>query len=283
MLSDSLLLGSLIGAYFTFSKLSFSNIECPEHLKPKNTKDRRTKDYFDYYGNYLSMVHAYSSLLLTAYVLLTEEFAFNAPSTFAMKVAIYNSLAYFTSDLIISVFYGYMTAPLALHHVGSIVCTLTVFIAQTGGYETAVGIFLAELSNPCNLTREVLKHFKKDKTQLYGLMSAGFIATFVIARFFVIPVFLVSLYPSNSLLIIKFMFATVWFVSWHWLFIIFNFGLKAIKDGVDAEGKADKTHPIYKIYGVASKLRKNKAFLASYYLGTAWLSFGTLYLAHGKA
>jgi hypothetical protein len=283
MLSDSLLLGSLLGVYFTFSKLSFSNIECPEHLQPKNTKDRRTKEYFDYYGNYLSMVHAYSSLLLTAYVLLTEEFVFNAPSTFAMKVAIYNSLAYFTSDLIISIYYGYMNAPLALHHVGSIVCTLTVFIAQAGGHETAVGIFLAELSNPCNLTREVLKYFKKDKTQLYGLMSVGFIASFVIARFVIIPLFLVQLYPSNSLLIIKFMFATVWFVSWHWLFIIVNFGLKAIKDAKDAEGKNDKNATIYKVYAIVSKLRKNKAFLASYYLGTTWLSFGTLYLAHGKA
>jgi hypothetical protein len=280
MLADSLLLGSLTALYFAVSKLSFAYIPCPEQLQPKNTKGKRTKEYFDYYGNYISMVHAYSSLLLTAYVLLAEEFAFNAPSTPAMKVAIYNSLAYFSSDMIISIVYGYMSAPLALHHIGSILCTGTVFFVQAGGSEVALGIFLAELSNPCNLTREVLKYFKKDKTQLYQLMCVGFIGTFVIARFFIIPLFLAKLYPSSSLLAIKFMFALVWFVSWHWLFIIVNFGIKAAKDSLDA---SVKTSPILTASAIMSKLRKNKVFLASYYLGTAWLSFGTLYLAHGKA
>jgi hypothetical protein len=279
-LADSLLLGALTSAYFLVPQLAFRYVPCPEHLKPKNNKDRRTKDYFDYYGNYISMVHAYSSLLLTAYVLLTEEFAFGAVSSFSMKVAIYNSLAYFLADTIVSLYYGYFNAPLALHHVGSIICTGTVFVTGTCGSETALGIFLAELSNPCNLTREVLKHFKKDKTELYGLMSAGFVGAFVIARFFIIPFVLVKLYPSNSLLVAKLMFALVWFVSWHWLFIIINFGIKAVKDAHEKEGKVN---PWAKPYAFFSKLRKNKAFLASYYIGTAWLSFGTLYLSHGNA
>jgi hypothetical protein len=282
MIADSVLLGSLLAVYTAVSRISFAYVPCPEHLQPKNTKGKRTKEYFDYYGNYISMFHAVSSLLLTAFVLVTEDFAFNAPSTFMMKVAIYNSLAYFSSDMIISIYYGYMSVALGLHHIGSIICTATVFFAQAGGAEVAVGILLAESSNPCNLTREILKHFKKDKTVLYLLMSVGFIGAFVIARFVILPLFLVNFYPSNSLLLIKIMFGFVWFVSFHWLFIIVNFGIKALKDALDGDNKSGKASVWNTAYVLVSKLRKNKPFLAAYYAATAWLSFGTLYLAHGN-
>jgi hypothetical protein len=283
MQADYLLLGSLVALYTTISRLSFAYIPCPEHLKPKNNKDKKTKEYFDYYGNYISMYHAISSLLLTAFVLVTEDFAYNAPTTFIMKVAIYNSLAYFTSDMFISIYFGYMSVPLALHHIGSIICTATVFYTQTGGAEVAVGILLAESSNPCNLTRELLKHFNKDKSSLYLLMSAGFISSFVIARFFILPIFLVKFYPSNSLLLIKIMFGFVWFVSWHWLFIIVNFGIKALRDAFAGDNKSGKPNVWDVAYALISKIRKNKPFMAAYYAGTAFLSFGTLYLAHGKS
>jgi len=283
MEADFLLLGALIAPYLVMSQLSFKYIPCPEHLKPANNKDKRTREYFDYYGNFFPFFHAVSSVILSALVLCIEGMSYNAPTTPFMKVVIYNSLAYFISDMIIAIYYGYMSGALFCHHIGSILAMATVFITQAGGAEVAVGILLAESSNPCNLSREILKHWKQEKTQLYFLMSVGFILFFVGARFFVFPFYMIALYPSPSHIAIKLMIAFVWFVSWHWLFIIVNFGVKALKDAFDGDGKSGKPNVWRTPYAVLGKLRKNKPFLAAYYLSTAWLSFGTLYLAHGKS
>jgi len=196
----------------------------------------------------------------------------NATSTRAAILA-------FIHDTIASTLLGYLTGAMAFHHLASFLVTFSVFYLQSCGSEVATGIFLAELSNPCNLTREILKHFKLDKTKLYMFLSFGFAGIFAIARFVILPFFLAALYPAPTHLAVKIMAGLIWFVSWHWLFIIFGFALKAIKEAT-ANGKPNGWTTAYAAF---SKARKNKVFLASYYLGAAWLSFGTIYLAHGKA
>jgi hypothetical protein len=282
MLADFLLLTPLVVLYMAVSRISFAKIPCPEHLQPKNNKDKKTTEYFDYYGNYISMFHAITSLILSAYALSMEGLTWGSTTTWTMKVMSYNSLAYFISDTILSIIYGYLTPSMAIHHIASIICSGTVFYTQSCGAENALGLLIGESSNPFNLYREILKHQKKEKTSLYLQMSAGFVATFVIARFIVAPFYLFDLYAAPTAFPIKFMIALVWFVSWHWLFMIINFGMKAVKDALGGDVKAGKANGWNTAYALISKLRKNKPFMTSYYLGAAWLSFGTLYLAHGK-
>jgi len=77
------------------------------------------------------------------------------------------------------------------------------------------------------------------------------------------------------------MIALVWFVSWHWLFVIFNFAVKEIKVFSESNQKKNDRNNIWgSLYLVLSSLRKNKTFLIAFYVGAAWLSFGTLYLSH---
>jgi len=114
-------------------------------------------------------------------------------------------------------------------------------------------------------------------------MSIGFILTFVGCRFIVAPFYIAELYAAPTLISFKLMIALVWFVSFHWLFMIINFGVKALRDALEGDAKSGKSGAFTTAYAILTKLRKNKAFMTSYYLGTAWLSFGTLYLAHSKA
>jgi hypothetical protein len=283
LLSDCLLIAPLVGLYVIISRLSFAKIPCPEHLQPKNNKDKKTKDYFDYYGNYISMFHAITSLALSAYALSTEGLIFGIQTTLIMKLVAYNSMGYFIADTILSIYYGYLNPAMAVHHIASIICAGTVFYTQSCGAEQALGLLIGESSNPCNLYREILKHQKKDNSKLYFQMSAGFVATFVIARFVIAPFYLTQLYAAPTAFPIKFMIALVWFVSWHWLFIIINFGIKALRDALGEDPKSGKSNAFNSAYALISKVRKNKPFMTSYYIGAAWLSFGTLYLAHWKA
>jgi hypothetical protein len=283
-INDYLVLGALIGIYIKTSGVIMQKVACPEHLQPKNTKGKRTKDYFDYYGNYFSMVHAITSLIFSVYALSQEGLTFGTPvKSWTMKIVAYNSLAYFISDTILASIYGYLDAAMIVHHVASVICSATVFFSQSCGAEQALGLIIGESSNPFNLTREILKHQKKDKSNLYLQMSVGFIVTFVGCRFIIAPFFIAKLYAAPTLFIFKLMIALVWFVSFHWLFMIINFGVKAVRDALEGDAKSGKSGVFTTAYAILSKLRKNKAFMAAYYLGTAWLSFGTLYLAHGSA
>jgi len=228
------------------------------------------------------MVHAISSLIFSVIALYQEGLTFNAPLTnWSVKLACYNSLAYFISDTILALKYGYLDAAMAVHHIASVVVSGTVFLSQSCGAEQALGLIIGESSNPFNLYREILKGQKKDTSKLYLQMSIGFIVTFVGCRFIIAPFYIAQLYAAPTLFPIKIMIALVWFVSYHWLFMIVNFGVKALRDAIEGN-KAAKPGVFTKAYALLSILRKNKAFMTSYYLATGWICFGTLYLAHWK-
>jgi len=281
---DLLLLGGLFVMWVGISRICFAAFACPEHLQPRNNKGKKSKYYYDYYGNYVSICHAVIAMILGGYVILTEGVNFGIENTFIVKVAISNTLAYFIYDTLISEYHRYNTLPMTLHHIGALLCAGSVFIQNSGGSELAFGLLLAESSNPFNLTREILRHWKLESSKRYLNVSLAFASLFIISRFAFFPYFLTYLYPSNTIFMLKITFAFIWFVSWHWLFIIFNFAVKELKNFVQSEDKnSDKRNVWNMPYAVLSRLRKNKAFLVSFYLGAAWMSFGTLYLSHPRA
>jgi len=281
---DLLLLGGLFVMWVGISRICFTVFACPEHLQPKNNKGKKTKTYYDYYGNYVSICHAIIAMTICGYALLKEGISFGIENTFMMKLAISNTLAYFIYDSLISEYYRYNTLPMTLHHVGALLAAGSVIYYNKSGSELALALVLAETSNPFNLTREILRHWKQENSKRYLNVSLIFASLFIISRFALFPLFLTHFYPTHSLLMVKITIAFVWFVSWHWLFIIFNFAVKELKNFVQREDKdSDKRNMWNTPYIILSRLRKNKAFLISFYLGAAWMSFGTLYLSHPQA
>jgi len=249
----------------------------------RKKKGKANKTYYDYYGNYVSICHAVLCVIICGYVFFTEGVSYGAENTFAVKVAIFNTMAYFIYDTIISEYYGYNTLPMTFHHIGALVGTGTVFFSGTSGAELAYTLFIAEISNPFNLSREILKHYKKDNGKLYFQLSLLFVGLFILARFFIFPFIAWGLYPSATHIVLKITLGVLWFISWHWLFIIFNFALKEIKKSVDKkDAKPAKPTALDGLYNRLSGLRKNKPFLLSYYLFAGWISLGTLYMAHNK-
>ena len=64
MIFDISLVVGLFGFWALVSKLCFHLISCPEHLKPKEAGGKKTKHYYDYYGNFFSIAHALLTLVL---------------------------------------------------------------------------------------------------------------------------------------------------------------------------------------------------------------------------
>lgn len=263
------------------SNLCFKSFPCPDHLLPKNNNGKKTKTYYDYYGNYVSICHAIIAMILSAYVVITEGLSYGLANTLAVKIAVYNSLVYFCYDTIISEYHRYNTLAMTLHHIGAVTSCAIIFFTGANGVEFLASLFIAETSNPFNLYREIMKHQKRESSKLYFKSSLAFASLFIISRFGFFPALLTKLYPSSSNIYLKSMLAFVWFVSWHWLFVIFNFAVKEIKVFSESNQKKTDENNIWNtVYIVLSSLRKNKTFLIAFYVGAAWLSFGTLYLSH---
>jgi len=282
--SDFALLSAFLAFWVGIAYFCFHFFSCPQHLLQKDQKGRLSKTYYDYYGNYVSLFHALISLCLSTAVVVTEGINFGQENSFRVKLSIFNSMAYFIYDTIISEYKGYNTMPMKLHHFGAIISTFTVFYLGTCGNELSAVLFFGEMSNPFNLYREILKHKKQEHTKIYFQSSLIFVAIFIIARFGLIPVFIANYFPAKSNLLLKITLGVIWFISWHWLFIIFNFVLKELKKVVDKkDAKTSKGTLLDTAYNRLSALRKNKIFLASYYLVAGWISLGTLYMTHPRS
>ena len=281
--ADIAMFAGFSAMWLKISSLCFNNFSCPDHLDPKNNNGKKTKTYYDYYGNYVSICHAVISMILCTIVFVTEGLTFGQPNSLATKIAIYNSFAYFVYDTIISEIHRYNTLAMSLHHVGALICTGVPCFTGANGCELAVSLIIAEVSNPFNLYREILRHKKQDGSKQYLQTSLSFACFFILSRFIAFPIVLAQMYPSQSHLALKMAIALVWFVSWHWLFVIFNFAVKELKVFTDNNEKRPNVSNVWTtIYALLSSLRKNRTFLLAFYAGSFWLSFGTLYLSHTR-
>jgi hypothetical protein len=285
MASDYVILGGFVLAWVVISRICFTVFSCPDHLKPKNNGGKKTKSYYDYYGNYVSIAHAVSAVILGFYAYHVEGVTFGTDNFGISKLVVYNSFAYFFYDTVISEYYGYNTLPMTLHHATVLIGTgMIIFYYKQCASEVSYSLAIIEISNPFNLGREILRHKKQENTKMYLNTSLIFTILFIVTRFLVFPFHLFKIYSFTSNLFIELLVAFIWFISWHWLFVIFNFALKEIKVFSERSAKKDsaKANVIASSYSKLVGLRKNKLFLAGFYLSATALSFGTLALLHNS-
>jgi TLC domain. len=69
------------------------------------------------------------------------------------------------------------------HFAGIIVFGYSIYL-QNSGSECVYAILLAEISNPFNLSREILKHFKEENTNKFHYVSLTFAVLFIITRYY---------------------------------------------------------------------------------------------------
>jgi len=280
MLSDILLIIGLLIFWTLVSSICFRVFPCPEQLKPKNTGNRKSKAYYDYYGNYVSIAHAIITFILSTYAFIKEGITVGEDNTPAINLVLYNSFAYFVYDTAVSEYYRYNTLPMTVHHITAVSITLASILLQNSGNEIVTCLMMAELNNPFNLSREIMKRFSMENTKIYFYMSLTFAILFVITRFICVPILLTMYYPGRTHIVVKLLAAMMWFVSWHWLFAILNLASKEIKNFAKKTDHTTTSRVLEVFYSFMVNCRKKKAFLGSYYLTAFFLCYGTLYMTH---
>mmetsp|Transcript_39370 Transcript_39370/g.35062 ORF Transcript_39370/g.35062 Transcript_39370/m.35062 type:complete len:283 (+) Transcript_39370:104-952(+) len=268
---------SLIPCWFGVLYASMKVIPCPENLHPKNNKGKIVRDYHKYYNNYPSIFHAVLSVILCTIYAISVGFTHGKDNDPLCNFIIANSLAYFIYDTICAEVLLKPDLAMRIHHLAGMSVLAAVLYIQNSGSECIGALLLAEISNPFNLYRDILKLRGEGDSDKFFQYSLTFASLFIFTRFIIIPIWLPFLYPGATHLLVKVFCGIVWFVSWHWFFIIISLATKAFKQ----RAKSAEESVWEKMYKLFFKLRTSKAFLASYYATALYLCFGTLYFSHG--
>jgi len=255
-----------------------AGVGCPKDLDPINNNGKKSKHYYDYYGNYTSITHAVLGFFLSSYVLLSEGVTFGEPTTTKASFALAHSMGYFIYDTIQSEYHRYNALAMTFHHIAALLIFGTGLWTNKYGNECIMIVCMGEVSNPFNLYREILKWYKEENTDAYHYTSVIFAITFILARFVIGTVWIANFYYGKTDFGFKFFATMLWYVSWHWLFIIINMATKEFKQRASKSAKNSGFWD--NAYAAFFKLRKSKKFTISYYLVTAILTFGMLVIAH---
>jgi len=256
-------------------------VQPPKKIHPENTNGKKSKQYYEYYTNYVSMTHAFLSISLAFYALSTEGVSFGQPWSPMERFATYFSLSYFLFDTALNIYFGNCQGSMLAHHVVVLLILVYTVATGTGANELLGGFAVTEISNPFNLGRDQLKFHGMEDTKIFTVVGLAFALTFFVGRFVVFPFYFAEMVVSTGSIWIKLTAASIWFVSWHWLFMIVNLMVKMLYDA----GSSDKSPSQNKggiawLYGVLRTMRKNKVFLASYYVTTGMLSYLPVIVFH---
>jgi hypothetical protein len=220
---------------------------------PKDLKDREAKDFL---GQHLSIVHAYVAIFLSLSVYIYEGGVdYNAPTDFLhlLVLAVHftqNSFGYFIFDSIYGEYYKVHDTAFRFHHAFALT-GLTTMYSVCNSY--IVGVFLAEVSNPCVLKRHILRAKGLEESFAYGFYENVFVALFVITRAVIGMWYLCKVWASLASWMYLGVASSIFAVSWFWLFVI---ATKAVKRFSGTSNPVMK-----KVLAGMKKLRTNKALL----------------------
>lgn len=134
---------------------------------------------------------------------------------------IYHSLAYFTYDSIIEIYYGTSDFLTDMHHFLVVGGTLFHLNTKFTGFEYSMTHLLAEISNPSLVLRTIFKIFGIRSGMIYHLNEYFFAISFVTLRLFATPVWMYFLYEAhNAVYIHKICTSLVMFIQTFWCYRI---------------------------------------------------------------
>jgi hypothetical protein len=209
----------------SFIFYSICNLVCYKAIKgPRYVPE---KEYRDYFGLHVSIVHSVLAVIATFATYIYEGgIHYNEPTNLLHIWVVGHSVGYFIYDMIYGEYYQINDMAMRVHHIGALITTGLMTFAPIGGSACAFGIFFTEISNPCILKRNILRIKKLMHTSAYNFYETAFGIVFIIARVVVATWYLYNLWSSVGWLAIKLGSSAVYGVSLFWVFIIL---LKIVK------------------------------------------------------
>lgn len=162
------------------------NFACYKFIKPPRYVHE--KDYRDYFGLHVSVIHSVAAVIATITLYILEKgIHYNEPTNLMHIWVVGHSVGYFIYDMIYGEYYEINDWPMRFHHIGALITTGLMVFSPIGGSACAcniytVGIFFTEVSNPCILMRNILRIKKLMHTAIYNFYETAFGIVFIIAR-----------------------------------------------------------------------------------------------------
>lgn len=217
--------------YSIFAFLIKVLVSPPENLKRKEQKD--------YLGQHLSIVHAYLAVISSFSVYCFEGGVdYNAKTNFWHELVIsvnfnQNSFGYFIFDTIYAEIYKLHNNLMRFHHVFGLIYLITVLYSPIGGSAAmrnnhVVGIFIAEISNPCILKRHIIRARGQENSLFYNLYENSFIFLFISLRIIFGFWYILKVWDSQINWFYMSLCSSIYTVSWFWVFIIFAKAMKSL-------------------------------------------------------
>ena len=109
-----------------------------------------------------------------------------------------HSVAYFTYDSIIEVYYKTDDFLTNVHHFLVLSASIFHLKNQYSGYEYILMHLVAEMSNPFLIIRTILKIMNKKDSIIYVASEVLFAGVFILMRLIVTPWLLIALYEAEN-------------------------------------------------------------------------------------
>ena len=171
-----------------------------KQIAPEPGKIEKITPYFYwmYYTNLVSLQHCLLGIILPLLSFYYYGFELNREAVYVHHLIIINSSAYFIYDLIMEWYYNILDLVTAIHHLCSILLPMYFFWNKYGGDEYLMTLFLAEVSNPCLITRTILKSLKKTDTNYFTWIEAFFAVSFLLIRVFIAPFWMEYVFRAEN-------------------------------------------------------------------------------------
>lgn len=134
-------------------------------IKSKERNQEISKqEYWYYYIEFGSVLHAYSSIALGGYSIWKDGSRAGDHTTDLEYLIMMNSCAYFIYDTVVEAYIGILDIIYLIHHLCAICPIIAALYLDYGGSLIAALCFWSEMSNPCYLRRCSYKRKGLEKT-----------------------------------------------------------------------------------------------------------------------
>jgi hypothetical protein len=191
--------------------------------KPKGYEQLSRGEYFDYFGQYVSIVHSLISLTLSlASYFYHRGVHYNAPFTVDQTYIFGHSIGYFLYDLAYGEVFGIhnINNAMRIHHVCTCLGGITCYMSPVGGASCLMCLVVTEIANPCNLTRQILTTQKKENTDFFKRLERVFAALFITSRLFIGTFLSYNMWASNISFLVKLCVSSVYGTGLFWIYLI---------------------------------------------------------------
>ena len=217
----------------------------PKKLQQIEDEKKRKIAIANYYGNFLSLAHAFFMISLSLNCLSLNPLVGSREFSGSELLLIKASFGYFVLDTLLGVQGGFNDLWMNIHHVVIFVCFLQALYYNNCAVELLLALLVGELTNPFNILRQIFEVLEQPSKS--SEMGKYFVVLFVPLRG-VVSTLLGRWTIMNPDLnyVLKVTVSSMLFVGFVWIWKIVNLGVKQLATENPSNQSFQKVYAFFK-------------------------------------